>query len=163
MIAADPDTFAEAGTTLLAALVERGSIQWISVGDSPLLLWSKGKLTRLNADHSMRAVFVEKVAAGQMRAADIATHPERNALLAVLNGLEIIKIDDPSAPVSLMPGDMVIAASDGLLTLSVEEISKELKKVCAKPVIEIVRALLSTVEKKANSKQDNTTIAIIRV
>ena len=163
MIAEDPDTFAEAGTTLVAALVERGSVRWISVGDSPLLLWSKGKLTRLNADHSMRAVFAEKVAAGQMRAGDIATHPDRNALLAVLNGLEILKIDDPSAPVSLMPGDMVIAASDGLLTLPVEEISKELKKLCAEPVIDIARTLLSKVEKKANPKQDNTTIAIIRV
>ena len=163
MIAADADTLGEAGTTLLAALVERDSIQWISVGDSPLLLWSKGKLTRLNADHSMRAVFADKVAAGQMRAADIASHPERNALLAVLNGLEILKIDEPSAPVSLTSCDMVIAASDGLLTLSAEEISKELKKLCAEPVIDIVRALLSTVEKKANPKQDNTTIAIIRV
>ena len=111
----------------------------------------------------MRAVFADKVAAGQMRAADIASHPERNALLAVLNGLEILKIDEPSAPVSLTSCDMVIAASDGLLTLSAEEISKELKKLCAEPVIDIVRALLSTVEKKANPKQDNTTIAIIRV
>ena len=58
---------------------------------------------------------------------------------------------------------MVIAASDGLLTLTTAEISKELKKLCAEPVIDIVRALLSTVEKKANPKQDNTTIAIIRV
>ncbi len=163
MIATDPDTLGEAGTTLVAAVIERGSVRWISVGDSPLLLWKKGKLTRLNADHSMRAVFAEKVAAGQMRAGDIATHPERNALLSVLNGLEILKIDDPSEPVSLVSGDMVIAASDGLLTLTAAEISKELKKLNKSPVIDVVRSLLEKVEKKANPKQDNTSIAIVRV
>lgn len=163
MITSDPETLGEAGTTLVAALVERNSIQWISVGDSPLLLWSKGKLRRLNADHSMRAVFAEKVAAGQMRAGDIATHPERNALLAVLNGLEILNIDDPAEPVSLEPGDMVIAASDGLLTLSAAEISKELKKLNKAPVIDVVSSLLHKVEKKSNPKQDNTSIAIVRI
>ena len=112
---------------------------------------------------SMRAVFAEKVAAGQMRAADVATHPERNALLAVLNGLEIPRIDESVDPTSLKSGDMVIAASDGLLTLTVAEISKEMAKLTEAPVIEIVRMLLSKVEKKANPKQDNTTIAIIRV
>ena len=163
MIAADPDSLGEAGTTLVAAVIERDSVRWISVGDSPLLLWSKGKLSRLNADHSMRAVFAEKVAAGQMRAGDIATHPERNALLAVLNGLEILKIDNPAEPVPLVSGDMVIAASDGLLTLSAAEISKELKKLQKAPILDVVRSLLDKVEKKANPKQDNTTITIVRV
>lgn len=163
MIAADPDTLGEAGTTLVAAVIERGSVRWISVGDSPLLLWSKGKLSRLNADHSMRAIFAEKVAAKQMRAADVNIHPERNALLAVLNGLEILKIDDPAGPVSLAPGDMVIAASDGLLTLTAAEISKELKRLRTAPALDVVRSLLEKVEKKANPKQDNTSIAIVRV
>ena len=163
MIAADPDTLGEAGTTLVAAVIERGSVRWISVGDSPLLLWRKGKLSRLNADHSMRAIFAEKVAAKQMRAADVNIHPERNALLAVLNGLEILKIDDPAGPVSLAPGDMVIAASDGLLTLTAAEISKELKRLRTAPALDVVRSLLEKVEKKANPKQDNTSIAIVRV
>ena len=163
MIAADPDTLGEAGTTLVAATIERGAIQWISVGDSPLLLWRKGKLTRLNADHSMRAVFAKKVAAGQMRAGDIATHPERNALLAVLNGLEILEIDDSADPVALLPGDIVIAASDGLLTLTAAEISQLLKKLHKAPVLDVVRSLLEKVEKKSDPKQDNTTIAIVRV
>ena len=163
MIAADPDTLGEAGTTLVAAVIERSSVRWISVGDSLLLLWRKGKLTRMNADHSMRAVFAEKVAAGQMRAADVNTHPERNALLAALNGLEIVRIDEPPEPTPLLPDDILIAASDGLLTLTTAEISKEIKKLRKAPAIEVVRALLAKVEKKAAPKQDNATIAIIRI
>mgnify|MGYP002634112620 CR=1 FL=1 len=163
MIEADPDTLGEAGTTLVAALVQRDSVRWISVGDSPLLLWRQGKLSRLNADHSMRAVFAEKVAAKQMRPADVKTHPERNALLAVLNGLEIPKIDEPAEAFALQPGDLVVVASDGILTLTGKEISETLKKLQSKPVLEIVRSLLEKVDKKNNPKQDNTTLAIVRV
>jgi len=163
MIAADPDTLGEAGTTLVAALVDRQSIHWISVGDSPLLLWRKGKLIRLNADHSMRAVLAEKVAARQMRAADVKTHPERNALLAALNGLEIPHIDAPQEPFALESGDILLAASDGLLTLTDAEISKELKKLTPVPAVEAVHKLLEKVEENANSKQDNTTVAVIKI
>ncbi len=163
MIVADPDKFLEAGTTLLAAVVNRHSIQWISVGDSPLLLWRRDKLARLNADHSMRAALAAKVAARQMRAADVATHPERNALLAVLNGLEISEIDEPPHPTNLQPGDIVIAASDGLLTLADGDISKELARLRKEPALVVVRALLEKIEKKSNPKQDNTTVAIIKI
>jgi len=163
MIKADPETLGEAGTTLVAALVDRQSLRWISVGDSPLLLWRKGKLIRLNADHSMRAVFAEKVAARQMRPTDVQTHPERNALLAALNGLEISQIDAPQDPYSLKPGDILLAASDGLLTLTNEELCKELKKLSSAPSVEVVHKLLEKVEKSANPKQDNTTVAVIKV
>jgi serine/threonine protein phosphatase PrpC len=163
MIVADPDKFMEAGTTLLAAVVNRHSIQWISVGDSPLLLWRMGKLVRLNADHSMRAAFAAKVAARQMREADIATHPERNALLAVLNGLEISEIDEPPHPTLLQSGDIVIAASDGLLSLNDGDIAKQLNRLRMATADEVVRSLLDQIEKKSLPKQDNTTIAIIKV
>lgn len=163
MIAVDPDTLGDAGTTLLAVVVERNSIRWISVGDSPLLLWREDKLTRLNADHSMRAVLAEKVAARQMTAKDVKTHPERNALLAAVTGLEIEQIDAPSAAFPLLSGDIILAASDGLLTLGAKEISQELRKESTATALDIVRRLLALVEKKANPKQDNTTVAIIKV
>jgi len=162
MIATDPDTLGEAGTTLVAAVVGRGFVRWISVGDSPLLLWREGRLIRLNADHSMRAVFAEKVAAGQMREGDVANHPERNALFSALTGLEIPLVDEPAEPSPLAPGDMVIAASDGLLTLTDEEISNELSRLRDAPAIEIVRGLRAKVKEKAIPKQDNATIVVVR-
>lgn len=163
MIATDPEPLAEAGTTLVAALVSRQFVRWISVGDSPLLLVRKGKLTRLNADHSMRWVLAEKVAARQMRAADAKVHPERNTLLAALNGAEILKIDTPAEPFALKRGDILLAASDGLLTLTDAEISKTLKKLRAAPAVEVVHGLLEGVLEKALPTQDNTTLAVVRI
>lgn len=163
MIETDPDTLGEAGTTLVAALVNRQFVHWISVGDSPLLLWRKGKLAQLNADHSMRRVLAEKVAARQMRASDAKIHPERNTLIAALNGAEILKIDIPAEPFALKRGDILLAASDGLLTLAHAEISKTLKKLRAAPAVEVVHRLLEGALEKAHPKQDNTTLAVVRI
>lgn len=163
MISGNPSKLADAGTTLLATVIDRGFLHWISVGDSLLLLWREEKLIRLNADHSMRSVFAERVAAGEMLAAEAANHYERNMLFSAISGDEIPEIDGPSEPFALQSGDIIIAASDGVLTLEDEEISDILKAQATAPVSEMVRIMLKNVERKCRAKQDNTTISIIRV
>jgi serine/threonine protein phosphatase PrpC len=163
LVESDEETFGDAGTTLLAMLCKRDSVRWISVGDSPLFLRRKKKLVRLNEDHSMRAVLARKVADGQMSAADVETHPERNMLLAALNGVEPEKIDAPKDAFPLEPGDILLAASDGILSLPLPEIEALLKKNSKKPASEIVRILLDKVAAKKITKQDNTTIAVIKI
>ena len=44
------------GCTLLAVYLSSGVLWWTSVGDSPLLVWRRGRLMRLNADHSLRRI-----------------------------------------------------------------------------------------------------------
>ena len=44
------------GATLVAAAVTADGLEWISVGDSPLYLYRRGRLKRLNEDHSMAPV-----------------------------------------------------------------------------------------------------------
>lgn len=49
----------ESGTTLLAVFIRDHFLWWISVGDSPLYLWSGAdsfRMDRLNEDHSMRPI-----------------------------------------------------------------------------------------------------------
>ena len=52
------------GTTMLSVLISTKEVQWISVGDSPLFLYRRGNLTRLNADHSLTPLLEERVADG---------------------------------------------------------------------------------------------------
>jgi serine/threonine protein phosphatase PrpC len=163
LIETNPEELANAGTTLLALDLQPRALSWISVGDSPLFLWRKGKLQRLNQDHSMRRVLAEKVEAGQMPSQDLATHPERNMLLAALRGIEIEKVDAPREAFPLEPSDIILAASDGILTLSEKETAKILQKHRRAPATKLVRELLEAVNRKALPKQDNTTIALVRV
>jgi len=159
----DPENLDGAGTTLLGAVVGSNRILWISVGDSPLLLFRNGKLSRLNADHSMRPILAGKIAARQMLPGDLATHPERNVLRSALLGGDIEEIDAPEQPSRLCEGDILVAASDGLLTLEPPEICRILKAGVRKRAIFLAQELLKKVDAKRMPKQDNTTVAVVKI
>lgn len=148
------------GTTVVAAVISQRGLEWISVGDSPLWLFREGQLRRLNADHSMAAVFADLVAVGRMTQEEAATDPKRHALRSAVMGDDIHLIDVSSQPVALKRGDRVILASDGLLTLADDEIARILQTMQAAPLSEISDALIHAVEDAAHPHQDNTTVLL---
>lgn len=103
------------GTTLAAAYVGAGVIWWISVGDSPLFLWRRRRLVRLNADHSMRAIYSEFVRAGSLSYAEAMS--QGHLLRSALTGESLTLVDAPPTPYPLLPGDRIILSSDGVDTL----------------------------------------------
>lgn len=141
------------GTTLVAAFVQNRKMHWVSVGDSPLWLLRKGNIQRLNANHSLAAVFEEMVKTGHMSAEDAATDPKRHSLRSSLSGDEINLIDLPEDPFELEEGDCILLASDGLETLSNQKIL-DLRQSDPGSYIE---ELLSAVEQAGKEDQDNTT------
>lgn len=106
---ADVDAFG--GTTLTAAFIGGGVLWWVSVGDSPLYLWRMGRLIRLNADHSMRSVYMQYVQAGSITYEE-ALHAG-HSLRSALTGDPPELIDAPSVPYPLIPGDRIVLTTDG--------------------------------------------------
>jgi serine/threonine protein phosphatase PrpC len=150
------------GTTLLAATVSKSQgVQWISVGDSPLFLFSEGTLRRLNADHSMRPFIAAEIASGKLAAEALAHHPQRNVIRSALLGEEIPIIDAPADPQPLQSGDILLFASDGLQTLDDNAIAAFLGGHRETNAPQIVRGLLEAVEEIQNPKQDNVTVAAV--
>ena len=148
------------GTTVVAVVISQRGLEWISVGDSPLWLFREGQLRRLNADHSMAAVFADLVAVGRMTEEEAATDPKRHALRSAVMGDDIHLIDVSSQPVALKRGDRVVLASDGLLTLADDEIARILQTMQAAPLSEVADALIQAVEDAAHLHQDNTTVLL---
>lgn len=103
------------GTTLAAMFVGGGVVWWISVGDSPLFLWRRKRLLRLNADHSMREIYGEFVKNGTMTQAEALRkgHMLRSAVTG--EGLEMVDVSVTPRP--LLPGDRLILATDGVDSL----------------------------------------------
>lgn len=99
------------GTTLLAAWIGAGVVWWISVGDSPLFLWRCNRLIRLNADHSMRSVYMKYVSAGGLTYDDAMS--QGHLLRSALTGDALELVDAPPTPYPLLPGDRIILATDG--------------------------------------------------
>ena len=146
----------------LAGRKIRADPQWlaaISVGDSPLYLYRSGRLKRLNEDHSMAPVIEA------LRESDPATARgmNPNELRSALVGFEIRKVDASPMPELLLPGDLILAATDGLNTLGVDETASIISDCRDDGPEAVTDALLSAVAARAIPTQDNTTVAIIEI
>ena len=158
-IARQPD-LSGMGCTLVAAHCGPAGLVWISVGDSPLFLLRDGKISQINADHSMAGAIEEGVRAGRITREEADSHPARNALRSALLGEsepELIDLRETALP--LTAGDRVILASDGLQTLADAEIGR----IAQKPATarDAVAALLQAVERAGKPRQDNTSVQVI--
>ena len=137
------------GTTLVAAHISDQGLRWVSVGDSLLMLYRAGSLKRLNEDHSLRALDA------QARGGAAA-----NMLTSALMGADIHKADLHIKPVAIEQGDLVIVASDGVLSLPDEQIADILASVQPAEVDAMTEALIEQVHLKDMPRQDNCTIAM---
>ena len=103
------------GCTLVACVLERGNLRWVSVGDSHLYLLRNGDLSKKNADHSYGGFLDRMAEAGTPVEAEAGF--SRNMLMSALTGDDIAEIDCPESPLQQKRGDRVILSSDGLDTL----------------------------------------------
>ena len=163
--AADP-RYAGMGCTLVACVVTDDEMaHWISVGDSPLWHLRVGRdgdadrMDRLNADHSMRPVLEDMALLGRITPEEVETGAA-NQLRSAVTGEDLTLIDAGSAPVQLRAGDRILLASDGLETLSKEEILR--LSGAGRTSAAIVSDLLDAVEATGKSSQDNATVVVYR-
>ena len=150
------------GGTVLATIALDGMLYWISVGDSPLYLFRDGRLTRLNADHSLAPQIDLMVSRGMMDAETGANHPQRNCLTSAIIGEAIPEIDCPDAPFELMSGDLVVAASDGLQFIGDSEIEAILRHRHRAPCAQVVNALMAGVDAAQDPEQDNISVVVMK-
>lgn len=161
-VTAEPD-HRGMGCTLIAAYLDEEGLRWVSVGDSALLLLRDGKLHRLNADHSHGALLDKQASEGIISKEAAETDSRRRALRSALTG-ERIPIQEIHAQVlKLQIGDKLIVASDGLLTLSGDEIANISENTDVKRPDALNNRLITSVNDKKIARQDNTTIVAIGV
>ena len=158
---ADP-ALSEMGSTLVAALVRDAHLYWASVGDSLLWVFRNGRLTRLNADHSMRPLLLDLVELGRMTEEEVLHDPRVHQLRSAIMGEEIPLVDIAANGYPLEADDVVLLASDGLETLSEAEMEALLTQH-GNDAQALVAALLEAVTEAGKAHQDNTTVLAYRV
>jgi protein phosphatase len=161
-IARQDESLSQMGSTLVAVVWTPGMLHWASVGDSGLYLYRDGDVRRINADHSMTPVIEALAARGEITPEEAAHHPDRNALRSAIadRPLEIYELRD--LPFELEPNDIILAATDGLASLSPGALTAQLEINAAEPAEQIAAALLAAVHEARKRKQDNATVAVIR-
>lgn len=151
------------GTTFLGVHITRQFCQWISVGDSPLLLYREGKLQRLNADHSLTPILEDRVRNGELTLEESLNHPDRHILQSACMGQPLTLVDSRNYPFPLLSGDILIAASDGILTLATSEVEELLKNGHRNSAAQLANSLLFAIRCVNNPRQDNVTIALVKI
>jgi PPM family protein phosphatase len=136
------------GATLVGALVKDDEVRWISVGDSPFYLMTKGKLERLNEDHSLAPQIDAMLERGMITAEEAANHPGRHTLREAVMGEPLTLIDEGKR--ELGASATLLLCSDGVESLAHDKI--------AAAAGQSVRQLLEMVLAVGKPHQDNVTI-----
>lgn len=157
-LAYNEDLENEVGTTLVAAVIYRKQLHWISAGDSRVYLFRGKELRPLNKDHIYANQLAEDVINEMITREEAASHPERDFLTSYLGIEGPPEIDRSDEPLTLEPGDMVMLCSDGLYnTLTIKEITA----VICKDSVHAAEMLVDRALSKNKKNQDNITVIIL--
>ena len=148
------------GCTVVAAVYDGRSLAWLSVGDSPMWLFTGGRLARLNADHSMAPVLDRLAEIGELSPEEARSDGKRNMLRSAVMGGKVELVDCGRRSCRLGPGDYLLLASDGLQTLADHDLERCLH-VTSGGVEATADTLLSDVQAAAEPGQDNVTFLLL--
>jgi protein phosphatase len=144
------------GTTVVAALIDSKSMTVAHVGDSRLYLWRRGDLSQLTSDHSLVG---EQLRRGQISAQQAATSSLQNILTRALGAEADVQVDVADHP--LLPGDVVLLATDGLSKMVAdEEVGRVIAAEAAEPQ-KIVDILIA--KSREAGGVDNVTVVVAKV
>ena len=150
------------GSTLVAVTFAENGINWVSVGDSPLLLWRRGEIALLNEDHSLAPDLDRLAAAGKISVSEAKRDPRRHMLRSAVTGEDIDLVDISRRALVLEAGDYVVLASDGLQSLDNGEIARIIAAYGADGSEAVAAALIRTVDQMREPHQDNATVVVVR-
>lgn len=143
------------GSTAAMAFIHRGTAEICNLGDSPIYLYSEGKLRKISKDHT------ELQRAIDMNLADMnfeASGIHKNRLTKYL-GIHSPELNPHIvAGIDLRDGDIMLLSSDGLTSMITDE---EIEKLMdGEDCREIVDRLVD--KALENGGKDNTTVIVIR-
>ena len=104
------DEYKSMRTTLVLAVTNGMSLNFINVGDSRLYYFRKGEILCQTEDHSVSAASVRL---GEMEYSQIRKDEDRNLLLKVMGENETLNIENSFHSIDIMPDDAFLLCSDG--------------------------------------------------
>lgn len=146
------------GTTITAIAINGTKFNWISVGDSPLWLIRHGRLRLVNSDRvqSARATRKGRTNSRPRRAG------QKSLAFEAMTGERVLAIKGSTTGETLIRGDVLLVASDGIDTCGDDELLDTVCS-CQSSAEEIVEGILAAVDAQNDPYQDNATVIAIRV
>ena len=151
------DGIGRSGSTFVAIHIKNHQVHWISVGDSCIYLHNENGLNRLNILHNYETELLIQVENGEMTFDEFMAEPNKAALTSYIGAGEISLIDQNIEPLTIKSGDRIVLMSDGIETVTEEELDMILRY----DVEEAALKLRYAIEEKNKRNQDNFTAIIV--
>jgi serine/threonine protein phosphatase PrpC len=158
-VARHPDKAGMGGTLLLACL-SRNMLHYLSIGDSLIFRLRGGKISTLNALHSLAGGVDALAATGRFDASTARSAAMRSTLTSALTGQTLTKIDAPAKGIALSTGDALMMASDGIETLPETALVEALSDGRQKGAAQVAADVIDCVKAAAVPHQDNVSLII---
>lgn len=152
----------KSGSTLLAVLVEKGYMQWITVGDSRIYLYRGGSLIQINREHIYKAELLGQAINGKTTFSNAVRDPQADRLSSFIGMGELKHVDICLERIKLQQGDRILLMSDGVFnTLSNAEIAGVIRG--SADAADAARNMEQRVLHKGAPNQDNFTCVILEI
>lgn len=138
-------------TTLVILLSDGTQALWAHIGDSRLYHFRDGRIASQTADHSVPQAMVR---AGEISAAEIRHHEDRNRLLRTLGNEDDPRPTIPDSPRAIQPGDAFLLCTDGFWEY-VTEAEMEIMLAKATDPETWLQAMTARLLSRAESDNDN--------
>lgn len=146
-------------TTAVVLITHNNLALWGHIGDTRLYYFHEGHLPKQTSDHSVPQMLAK---AGEIDAAEIRFHEDRNRLLRSIGSEETFKPHLEQSPISLHSGDAFLLCTDGFWEYVFEaEMEEELKQ--ASSAAEWLKAMEQRLLARAPEGNDNYSAIAIKV
>lgn len=147
------------GTTLLCVYIYRNSMHWISVGDSAIFLFRKGRLYQLNKEHNRLNDLYLKFMYREMTKEQLMAEPSLQGLTSNIGRRELRDVDRNLTALKLQSGDRILLCTDGVSgRLTEKELLVAISQANAQSCADAMKRMILT---KNAPKQDNFTAEVI--
>lgn len=148
----------EAGSTVVAVLVNNGYFHWLSIGDSRIYLKRGGKLYQINEDHDYLNQMLSDVIDGTSTIESAYSNMQKDSLVGCIGKRDLDCFDYSKKGFKMHPGDILVLCSDGVYnSLSLAEFNMNVSS----DAIKSCENIIGLVEQKKIPNQDNNTVVII--
>jgi serine/threonine protein phosphatase PrpC len=153
---------AKTGSTLAAVIVTGGQLDWVSIGDSAIMVHREGELSNLNKKHNLQSLLEKEYQSGKITKAELMNNPKKKRLTSYLGNDGFREIALNEKPLKLLSGDKIILCSDGVYN-SISEF--ELENILTQNLkpFEAADQIIKNINDQKISNQDNATIIILEI
>jgi len=109
-----PDGSISSGSTIVAVLIYRNMMHWLSIGDSRLYLKRDGKLFQVNEDHDFLNQLLDDVIDESMEFETAYSNKQKDSLVGCIGKRDLTNFDYSKSGLRLLDGDIILICSDGV-------------------------------------------------